>query len=137
MDRNSCATSFKIVDVLSIIQAKRKRIEGFVARSDFKDHSGWQWMLEWLAKPDDEHLKEELTIKNWTAEDDCVEFDPQQDYIESGYCCNICFKPKRYLLKTSFSFCNEYGCGMSICKECAAKIGELAASVPDEAKEGR
>lgn len=37
-------------------------------------------------------------------------------------CCSSCGEYIDIWLETSFSFCNEYGCGMKLCKECAKKF---------------
>jgi hypothetical protein len=36
--------------------------------------------------------------------------------------CSSCDKYVDKWIETSFSFCDEYGCGMSLCKECANKL---------------
>ncbi|MHC1758303.1 MAG: hypothetical protein AB9917_02095 [Negativicutes bacterium] len=131
MRRNNCATLFKVVDGLELIRDERKRLEGIVASKEFKGNRNWQWMLEWLKKSDEEHLTESMQIKNYTKDaGDEVEDDPAQDYVECGYVCQICYTPQRYLMNTTFSFCDEYGCGMNICKKCGLKIGKLAKSMP-------
>jgi hypothetical protein len=38
--------------------------------------------------------------------------------------CSSCGKYVNKWIETEFSFCNEYGCGMSLCKECAEKIAK-------------
>ena len=41
--------------------------------------------------------------------------------------CNICgnYPPlDENFIKLDFSFCDEYGCGMNICKNCALKMAE-------------
>ena len=122
MNRCDCATAFHIVDGLDLIKQERKRQETV----------DWPKTARWLAKTDEQHLQEELSVSNWTTEyEDIEEFDKQQDDINDAYCCAICFEPKRYLLVTEFSFCQEYGCGMHICKECAIKLGELAKKIPE------
>lgn len=120
MDKNTCAEPFQIVDGLDLIKKQRKRLEGIIAGKEFKQNTQWSWMLDWINKTDEQHLQQSMTIDEFGS-------------IESNFCCAICFKPKRFLLATSFSFCNEYGCGMNICKECATQIGKLAKKMPKEA----
>lgn len=36
--------------------------------------------------------------------------------------CSSCGEYVDKWIETEFSFCNEYGCGMSLCKECAEKF---------------
>lgn len=38
--------------------------------------------------------------------------------------CSSCNKYVDRWLETEFSFCDEYGCGMTLCKECATKLRE-------------
>ncbi|MBK5239862.1 hypothetical protein [Clostridium sp.] len=39
--------------------------------------------------------------------------------------CSSCGKYVDKWLETSFSFCDEYGCGMSLCKDCLGELKEL------------
>ena len=41
------------------------------------------------------------------------------DYYEE---CSDCGKRTDIWLETDFSFCDEYGCGMSLCPDCARKL---------------
>lgn len=36
--------------------------------------------------------------------------------------CSSCGKYVDKWIETQFSFCDEYGCGMSLCKECAEEL---------------
>lgn len=36
--------------------------------------------------------------------------------------CSSCGKHVDEWIETSFSFCDEYGCGMSLCKDCTEKL---------------
>lgn len=36
--------------------------------------------------------------------------------------CSSCGKYVDKWIETRFSFCNEYGCGMTLCKDCAEKL---------------
>ena len=130
MNKTRLAAPFEIIDGLELIKKQRKNIEEYVKRNDFKFHPSWQWMTNWLQKTDEQHLQKLMSIENWTSGSD--DYDPEQDSIDNDYCCAICFKPKRYLLFSSFSFCDEYGCGIHICRECAMKIGNLAKKMPKE-----
>lgn len=132
MNRNRLATPFEVVDGMDLMRRERKRIEVLVASNEFKGNRHWEWMPKWLAVSDEQHLREAMGVGNWTANNEYVEFDANQDSIDNDYVCHLCFKPKRYLLSTSFSFCDEDGCGMKICRECALKIGELATKMPKE-----
>lgn len=118
MNKNRLATTFKMVDGLELIKKERARLEEIVTRKDFSTKQHCQWMLEWLKQTDEQHLLKLM--------------DSSKDTIDNNYCCHICFTPKRYLLSTSFSFCDEYDCGMNICRECAIKIGELVKKLPKE-----
>jgi hypothetical protein len=44
--------------------------------------------------------------------------------LEGKEQCSSCGKYVDEWIETSFSFCDEYGCGMSLCKECAKKLYE-------------
>lgn len=43
--------------------------------------------------------------------------------------CSDCGEYVDRWIETDFSFCDEYGCGMSLCKECADKIKKLIAEL--------
>lgn len=43
---------------------------------------------------------------------------------EGMYECGSCGKSVDEWIETAFSFCHEYGCGMSLCKDCAAKLAK-------------
>ncbi|MFA6831872.1 MAG: hypothetical protein WCR36_06345 [Bacteroidaceae bacterium] len=126
MNRKDCANEFEIIDTMDYIKNERKRLTGIVNSKEYsKNIRNWGWMEDWLKQSDEKHYTESTKISNWTTEDG-EEYNRDEDYIDSSYHCSICFKPARKLLHTSFSFCNEYGCGMNLCKECAEKIGALA-----------
>ena len=36
--------------------------------------------------------------------------------------CSSCGKSVDRWIQTEFSFCDEYGCGMSLCKSCVGKV---------------
>lgn len=36
--------------------------------------------------------------------------------------CSSCGKDVEEWIETEFSFCDEYGCGMALCKDCAEKL---------------
>ncbi len=133
MHRKMCGSPFSLRDNLAVIQKERKRLEGLVTSEAFKKNPQWRWMLNWLAKTDEYHLKKFMSKSNG-MEDIGDDSTPDEDYIETGYHCDLCFKPRQYLLETLFSFCDEYGCGLHICKECAGVIGKLAESMPEEEK---
>jgi len=123
MERKHCAPMFKIIDTIDYIKKERKRLEGIVGTKEYQENiKRWGWMSNWLKKTDEEHYAKNTTVSRW-EEDETAHDD---DYIDDEYHCSICFKTDRQLLHTEFSFCNEYGCGMNICKECASTIGELA-----------
>lgn len=42
-----------------------------------------------------------------------------RDYFEV---CSDCGKNTAIWIETTFSFCDEYGCGLSLCPECAKKL---------------
>jgi len=39
--------------------------------------------------------------------------------------CSSCDKYVDRWVETDFSFCDEYGCGISLCKECVKKLNNL------------
>ena len=45
--------------------------------------------------------------------------------IEAKEKCSSCGKYVDKWIETKFSFCEEYGCGMSLCKECANKLKDV------------
>lgn len=92
-----------VIDIMDDIMAERKRLEGMVASHDFqKNLRNWGWMKDWLEKPDEEHYK------TWFHGE-----------------CNVCGRKARFFLGMSFSFCDEYGCGMRICSKCLVKIQRI------------
>lgn len=116
MKSNALVEMFKVVDAMDLIRAERKRLEKITADPKHKENKHQQWMYEWLEKTDDQHLFEKMNPKKQ---------DDDWGYVWHEWSCCFCFAHPRYLLETSFSFCDEYGCGMKLCPECAKKIGEL------------
>lgn len=42
--------------------------------------------------------------------------------LEGTERCSSCDKDVEEWIETEFSFCDEYGCGMALCKDCAEKL---------------
>lgn len=42
--------------------------------------------------------------------------------LDAKECCSDCEDYVDEWIETSFSFCNEYGCGIKLCKKCANKL---------------
>ena len=51
----------------------------------------------------------------------CKSFDEVKEKypLEATERCSSCGKDVSEWIETSFSFCDEYGCGMTLCKDCA------------------
>jgi hypothetical protein len=84
------------------IKSERDRLLKLKSRHEWEEavKSRWSWMVEWLAKTDEEHLAEgNFRVK-----------------------CKMCDTCLDEWMECSFSFCDEYGCGMELCKSCAEKI---------------
>lgn len=102
-------TEWKIVKALDLIKEERKRLLHLKETDkewniNTKLQYRWAWMLKWLAKTDEEHLRE-CTL---------------------GSNCSSCGEMQTEWLECEFSFCDEYGCGMSLCKECIDALYELS-----------
>lgn len=112
-------------------------------------------MLEWKIKNGDDKLKKGIqrtkeTFDEWfknywwgqcTREEMLGENSPIQhvyykmtktfDEVKEKYpedaleMCSCCGRYVDRWIETEFSFCNEYGCGMSLCKKCANELKEV------------
>lgn len=54
----------------------------------------------------------------------CLPYE-EAKYITPSNClseCSDCKKKTEVWLETTFSFCDEYGCGLVLCPECAEKL---------------
>lgn len=71
---------------------------------DTRNRARWSWMVPWLAKTNNQHI----------------------DGGSFKVSCKMCEKLLDKWLECEFSFCEEYDCGMQICKECAEKIYKLS-----------
>lgn len=56
----------------------------------------------------------------------CKTFDEVKEKYpyEAKEKCSSCGEYVDKWIETSFSFCNEYGCGMSLCKKCAKELAD-------------
>ena len=109
-------------------------------------------ILEWKIVTGDEKLRIEIqkckdTFENWfnghwskrctrekmLSEDSpiehvyykmCKSFDEVKEKypLEATERCSSCGKDVSEWIETSFSFCDEYGCGMTLCRECAETL---------------
>lgn len=112
-------------------------------------------MLEWKVKTGDEKLKESIhrckeTFESWfnnywahkcTRETMLSDKSPvehvyykmtktfneiKQKYpYEAKECCSSCGDDVYIWIETSFSFCDEYGCRMKLCKKCAKNLSNM------------
>lgn len=113
-------------------------------------------MLEWTIKNGDDKLKEEITrtrngFDSWfetlwsnrcTRERMLSEDSPLQHVYykmtkpfeevkemypnEAKQECSDCGEYVSKWIETEFSFCDEYGCGMSLCEDCVDKMIKVA-----------
>ena len=118
MNRKSCADMFEIVCLTDFIESEKRRLTAIINSPESPRNRKYPWMYEYVQKPTEDIFKEKSTVRKYDKPDD--------DYIDTDYHCSICFETAEKLLSTSFSFCDEYGCGMNLCKDCAIKIGKLA-----------
>ena len=110
-----------IRDMMKVITKQRKRLEKRVASPEYEEKKRhWGWMEEWLEKTDEEHFKHNhVTDKYYTG------------YIDDKY-CNVCERKNRFFMAMDFSFCDEYSCGIQICKECLDEMQKLYESEVSE-----
>lgn len=54
----------------------------------------------------------------------CKPFEEVKERYPEKETCSSCGRSVSEWIETSFSFCNEYGCGMSLCKECAETLAK-------------
>jgi hypothetical protein len=97
-----------------IVEAERKRLINIPKEEDFIKWLGDRtYPLENMKK----RFGETLVEKDGFIYANGQEFDDHRCYI-----CNK--KPKRNekFIKMYFSFCDEYGCGMNICKKCLIEL---------------
>lgn len=54
----------------------------------------------------------------------CLPFDQVKElHLQESYAtCNDCGTKTAIWIETHFSFCDEYGCGMVLCLDCAQKL---------------
>ena len=54
----------------------------------------------------------------------CLPPEKAKESVPSAYfeTCSDCGKDTAIWIETTFSFCDEYGCGLSLCPECAKKL---------------
>jgi hypothetical protein len=97
------------VDQYTIIADERKRLTKAIGEQPDNPH--WQWMKRWLAETDEQHF---------AKGDSCQK-------------CDTCGKVTRYVWRSEFSFCDEYGCGMDLCDECILKLARQVRAARKEA----
>lgn len=113
-------------------------------------------MLDWKIKNGDDKLKEEIkeckeTFDNWfnqfwssrvtrekmLSKDSPVPSvyykmtksfdDVKKEYpLSAKQQCNSCGKYVDKWIETNFSFCDEYECGIHLCKDCADNFSKMA-----------
>ena len=98
---------FKVVDNIEIIKTERQRLKGLLKEYPENASHLWDWMIRWLAKSDKKHLAD----------------------VDNCYYCNVCGATPRYIIHADFSFCDEYDCGISFCKECVENLYKLTSEV--------
>lgn len=102
--------SKKVEIVRTKIEVERERLKKFRA----KDKRWWaDRRSDWARRLFGDNLDEAVT---------------KQPLGAQGEVCNICGKDMpldEKFLKLEFSFCDEYGCGMGICKPCLDELVRL------------
>ena len=102
-------SAWKRIDQIKGIAAERKRLAAMISKTP--NDRGYRWVHEWLAKSDEQHFADGVDI----------------------FGCKECGKAPRFIWRTSFSFCKEYGCGLIFCDDCILKLAQrvLAAAKED------
>lgn len=94
---------FKRIDQMTLIEAERSRLERALLDEPQKGEGIWRWMVDWLAKTDEEHLANGDAINQ----------------------CDMCHARPRFILTTEFSFCEEYDCGIDLCDKCILELADV------------
>ena len=112
----------KKIEYVSIItkrelwENERKRLLNVPRDKGFKKWLGNRtYPLDWMKKQYGETLTEKTEM-----------IKPSGELFELN--CNICGKDTKEnekIINLSFSFCEEYGCEMNICKSCLIKLNKL------------
>ena len=108
-----------IITARELVEAERKRLLDSPNAPDFKSWLGnRKYPLTWMKEQFGETLKEKdgLTHPNGSR------FDKTD--------CSVCGKevnPDEEVIHFDFSFCDEYSCGMNICKDCLVRLKKLIA----------
>lgn len=94
---------FSIIDNFGLIQKERERLERLIEEQPEKLKTFWRWMPGWLSKTNEQHFAEK---------DQCLT-------------CNVCGACEKEMLHSEFSFCDEYGCGITFCQKCAEGLSKV------------
>lgn len=98
--------TFRLQDSLEKVQNERTRLTGIVNSPEFKNNlRNWGWMIDWLKKSDEEHLK-----------------------TFYGTNCCFCGKGAMWLVDIDPS-CDEYDCSIRICKKCLFGMSKLFSKI--------
>ena len=89
----------------AIAEMRADNIRCLHERTVLKRFDGFvpKWITPWLAKSDEEHMKTDDGKKE----------------------CNNCEKHVNKWVETSFSFCDEYDCGIAFCEKCSKELGKI------------
>lgn len=108
-----------IITARELTEKERKRLLDSPNAPGFKYWLGnREYPLTWMKERFGETLKEKdgLTHSNGSRFDEAD--------------CSVCGKevnPDEKVIHFDFSFCDEYSCGMNICKDCLVRLNKLMA----------
>lgn len=106
-----------IITARKLVEKERKELLDAPNKPDFESWLGnREYPLKWMKKQYGKTLREKdgLTYPNGERYDNTD--------------CNVCGKkvnPDEKVVHFSFSFCNEYSCGMNICEDCLVRLKKL------------
>lgn len=88
----------------AIVEERKRLILTMHERQVLKHHNGYipAWIPPWLAMTDEEHATTNTCEKE----------------------CKNCGNHGKKWIETSFSFCDEYGCGIAFCEKCAKDLSK-------------
>lgn len=107
----------EIITARGLWEEERNRCIEKPNESNFKEWLGnREYPLDWMKKQFGETLTEKTDF-----------IHPSGDRFDEADCkvCGKESKPDEEVIKLTFSFCDEYGCGIIICKKCLRRLSRL------------
>ena len=114
----------KIITARGLVEKERKSLIDYQKRKDFKSWlDGREYPLDWMKR----QYGETLTEKDGFTY-------PNGDRFSDAD-CNVCgrgVEPDEPVVHLSFSFCDEYSCGMNICRGCLVRLNDALRKTQEE-----